>query len=507
MKKMNLKKKNSKNNKRTKVLIAGFVSLSVLLTASVGIFVTNKYIRQNNFNNLTKNDYSPKISYEQTNNSFVLKIDNYNKNYQYKLFIKSNSEDKQIKNLIDREINLNLDSEGKVDLTDKIVEPNTIMEIDQYGTTNVYYYKKWDKKSNYFIDSKEDGISLLVTCYDDKNNFSSSNVLTTKFTSEMLYNYKVKSMKSLYNLTFINDIDHTKNTSSKREHIVGNVERYVAKDFDYFDHNLGQEKLFYEYFKFINYIEFDIKKYIGMEIITEISNNKFWKYNDSKVSLDIDLIKNSTAARGNNISYTNGPGDFGIAIIGTSKGNFTENQRPYVLRVIIHEIYHIISYYIDEKINSIYWEYLENDKTYDYHFKYSDHLSPTLKDFMALNPRVEGNGTFPEWSYYGTNDENIIANNIAIVDPKNKDYQNQNRSWITRYSMRIVREDMAETFAGMTLEVNNYLNKEKFPYWNTGKTIYKKANVISDQIFNSFDCGQQLKEKENSLGWMQYKKK
>lgn len=177
MKKMNLKKKNSKNNKRTKVLIAGFVSLSVLLTASVGIFVTNKYIRQNNFNNLIKNDYSPKISYEQTNNSFVLKIDNYNKNYQYKLFIKSNSEDKQIKNLIDREINLNLDSEGKVDLTDKIVEPNTIMEIDQYGTTNVYYYKKWDKKSNYFVDSKEDGISLLVTCYDDKNNFSSSNVL------------------------------------------------------------------------------------------------------------------------------------------------------------------------------------------------------------------------------------------------------------------------------------------------------------------------------------------
>lgn len=61
--------------------------------------------------------------------------------------------------------------------------------------------------------------------------------------------------------------------------------------------------------------------------------------------MDIDLIRNSTSASDNNIGYKNGPRYFGIEIVGTSNGNFTESTRPYLLRVAMHEFYnesHII---------------------------------------------------------------------------------------------------------------------------------------------------------------------
>lgn len=96
----------------------------------------------------------------------------------------------------------------------------------------------------------------------------------------MLYKYKAKSIKKLSNLTFIDDIYYSKNTSANKKHILNHVTRYVPKDFDYFDEALGREKLYYECFKFINYIEFDINKYIGMELIFKIANNKLWKYSD-----------------------------------------------------------------------------------------------------------------------------------------------------------------------------------------------------------------------------------
>lgn len=369
-----------------------------------------------------------------------------------------------------------------------------IEPTNRYGFDNIYYY--------------DSPIQISIREYSSQTtNLWSQPINYTINSLEELRSLKKENIKYRYNVTALEDINYDwwLSTTNSMHTIIG-VDRdiYFTKT-----EQLNAELLFLLYF------EHDINEYLHPSIIKKMSYKAndnyqtYWNPNHKEYinytweptfSIDFGLNKYNVFA---SVAYVNHPGDYGIAVTSNLPADREgkQRQRPYNLSTFLHEIYHTIDYYISEVNGTLKYEHFDLNGRFGFHrLKQEPLYRESYENFFKANPIKPGSSIIHPMdryrSYYGI-PENERGPYILTRAP------NEDRSWITSYSMTNYEEDLCEVFANMT--INTHDDKGKLlQHWEPNKKLRIKAEAIDKTLSDAFPEIKEA-EKTKTMPWAKWK--